>query len=127
METKRWALRVATGLTVLASSVAFAAAGGNGGAGGGAGNGGGHAGLGAAAGGKAGGVSGSHMSGKGMTNTNGFEAGDRDKGLARAADRSATQAEREGVKPGHSHTHTHKASNTHHHRVSTPVTETVGS
>jgi hypothetical protein len=45
-------------------------------------------------GGNAGGMSAGHMSSKGVSNTNGFSSADRDAGLARAADRSDTQADR---------------------------------
>lgn len=72
-------------------------------------------------GGNAGGMSGSHMSGDALSNSNGFRSGDRDKGLARAADRSDTIADRAGVQPGHGHAHTHghtahatTATSTHH-------------
>lgn len=71
--------------------------------GGGGGVGGGHGGMSSEAGGviggghsgmsnEAGGTSGSHMSSHGMTNTNGFNSADRDKGLQRAGDRSHQHA-----------------------------------
>ncbi|WP_430364723.1 hypothetical protein [Trinickia sp. NRRL B-1857] len=41
-----------------------------------------------------GGLSAGHMSAEGLKNSNGPISGDRDKGLARAADRSDTQADR---------------------------------
>ncbi len=63
------------------------ARGGAGGAGGG--NGGGHGSVGSGAGG----TSGSHMSSRGMTNTNGYNSPDRDKGLERAGDRSHPRAQ----------------------------------
>lgn len=54
------------------------------GIGGGGGFGGGHGGISS----QAGGMSASHMSDQGVTNTNGFNSLDRDKGLERAEDRS---------------------------------------
>ena len=94
MKTVQW---IAVGLVTLASMSAYAGAGGNGGGhGGGGGSGGGssggagHGGL----GGNPGGMSAGHMSSKGLSNTNGFRSADRDFGLARAADRSDTQADR---------------------------------
>lgn len=65
---------------------------GGGGAGIGSGMGGGHgSGMGSGHGGTSsefGGTSASHMSSHGVTNTNGFNSPDRDKGLQRAGDRS---------------------------------------
>ncbi|MFL9936508.1 hypothetical protein P0D88_47745 [Paraburkholderia sp. RL18-103-BIB-C] len=92
MKTVQW---IAASLVALASVSALAAAGGNGGGNGGSGGAGarggaGHGGL----GGNAGGMSAGHMSSKGLSNTNGFNSADRDAGLARAADRSDTQADR---------------------------------
>jgi len=87
MKTVHW---IAAGLVALASVSAFAAAGGNGGGNGGGSGGAGHGGV----GGNTGGMSAGHMSSKGVSNTNGFSSADRDAGLARAADRSDTQADR---------------------------------
>jgi hypothetical protein len=42
-----------------------------------------------------GGMSGSHMSSRGLANTNGHHALDRDRGRARAADRHAIDATRQ--------------------------------
>lgn len=67
--------------------------------------------------GNAGGMSAGHMSGQALSNSKSFSAGDRDKGLARAADRSDTIADRAGTQPGHGHTHGHTAhtkTSTHH-------------
>lgn len=47
---------------------------------------------GGAGGGPAGGMADGHMSQQGLSNTNGPQAADRDKGLDRAADRSNTKA-----------------------------------
>lgn len=47
-------------------------------------------------GGSPGGMSSSHMSGSGLTNTNGPEAADRDKGQARASDRRSAAAASHG-------------------------------
>ncbi|MGT2474270.1 hypothetical protein [Paraburkholderia terrae] len=119
MKTVQW---IAAGLVVLASMSAFAGAGGGGGNGGGSSGGAGHGGL----GGNAGGMSAGHMSSKGLSNTNGFNSADRDAGLARAADRSDTQADRAdaqtsrtGVRAGHaehshSHSHARVSANLHH-------------
>jgi len=49
-------------------------------------------------GGGMGGMSGSHMSGSGMSNSNGPAAADRDTGKARASDRHATDAKRKASK-----------------------------
>jgi hypothetical protein len=100
MKTVQW---IAASLVTLASVSALAAAGGNGGGNGGAGGSGGagHGGL----GGNAGGMSAGHMSSKGLSNTNGFSSGDRDAGLARAADRSDTQADRADAQTSHKSLH----------------------
>lgn len=85
------------------SSFALGAQARGGGGGGGGGFGGGHGGMSSEAGGVIGGghggmsneargTSGSHMSSHGMTNTNGFNSADRDKGLQRAGDRSHQHA-----------------------------------
>lgn len=60
-----------------------------GGGGGGVGAGGGHGSM----SGGAGGLSGSHISSQGITNTNGFNSPDRDKGLQRAGDRRHEQTQ----------------------------------
>lgn len=74
-----------------------AGGGGPGGGGAGSGIGGGHGGgYGGGHGGTssgAGGISASHMSSRGVTNTNGFNSPDRDKGLQRAGDRSHQHAQ----------------------------------
>ncbi|RQV09909.1 hypothetical protein DF047_09875 [Burkholderia cenocepacia] len=112
MKQQRYLSVLTAALLALGSVSAHAAAGGNGG-----GNGGGH-GAGSA-GGSAGGMSGGHMSGQALSNSNGMHAGDRDKGLARAADRSDTIADRAGTQPGrghaHAHGHTAHASTSTHH------------
>ncbi|MBR8213100.1 hypothetical protein KDW61_30995 [Burkholderia cenocepacia] len=115
MQQQRYLSVLTAALLALGSVSAHAAAGGNGG-----GNGGGHgAGGSGSSGGNAGGMSGGHMSGQALSNSNGMHAGDRDKGLARAADRSDTIADRAGTQPGrgHSHAHGHTAhasTSTHH-------------
>ncbi|KWF33815.1 hypothetical protein [Burkholderia pseudomultivorans] len=112
MKHQRYLSVLAAALLALGTVSAHAAAGGNGG-----GNGGGHGAGGS--GGNAGGMSGGHMSGSALSNSNGFNAGDRDKGLSRAADRSDSIADRAGVQPGrgHSHGHTaHASTSTHHGR-----------
>lgn len=119
MKKSRWIPMVTAGLLALSAAMSYAAGGGNGGGGGGnggGGNGGGHgAGMaGAGTGANAGGMSVGHMSSKGMTNTNGFNAGDRDKGLARASDRSDTQADRASVPSGHTHARAHASTSLHH-------------
>lgn len=60
--------------------------------------GGGGGGMGGGMGGSMGGMSGSHMSGSGLTNTNGPTAADRDLGRSRASDRRATDAARKTSK-----------------------------
>ncbi|WP_105132744.1 hypothetical protein [Burkholderia sp. BE12] len=112
MKQQRYLSVLTAALLALGSVSAHAAAGGNGG-----GNGGGHGAGGS--GGNAGGMSGGHMSGQALSNSNGMHAGDRDKGLSRAADRSDTIADRAGAQPGrgHSHAHGHTAhasTSTHH-------------
>ncbi|KVN04781.1 hypothetical protein [Burkholderia diffusa] len=113
MKTQRYLSVLAAALLALGAVSANAAAGGNGG-----GNGGGHGAGGM--GGNAGGMSGGHMSGEALSNSNSMHEGDRDKGLARAADRSDTIADRAGMQPGnghHGHTHghtTHASTSTHH-------------
>ncbi|KUZ83378.1 hypothetical protein [Burkholderia ubonensis] len=106
MKQRRFLPALAAAFLALGAVSAHAAAGGNGGGGGhGAGG----------SGGNAGGMSGGHMSGEAMSNSNGFKSGDRDKGLARAADRSDTIADRAGAQPGHVHGRTaHASSHTHH-------------
>lgn len=74
-----------------------------------------------------GGLSASHMSAAGLKNSNSPISGDRDKGLARAADRSDTQADRTADAdtsrtPSH-HVGTHTKAKTRHHAL-TPKTET---
>ncbi|MCS6470428.1 hypothetical protein NX871_10700 [Burkholderia thailandensis] len=90
----------ATGLFVLFSSVAHAAGGGHGGGMGGMGGVGG-----------AGGMSAGHMSSSGMTNTNGFNSGDRDKGFSRASDRASAHANLADTRPARTRSHatTHTA------------------
>ena len=133
MKTKRWALLAVTSIALAVSSVSFAAGGGGGGGGGGAGGGGaggggaggGHgAGMGSAMGsaaGNVGGLSASHMSAQGMKNSNSPISGDRDKGLARAADRSDTQADRVGDTDQSAATSPHRGKTTrtavHHHAI----------
>ncbi|WP_175757958.1 hypothetical protein [Burkholderia cepacia] len=116
MKQQRYLSVLTAALLALGSVSAYAAAGGNGG-----GNGGGHGagGSGGNAGGNAGGMSGGHMSGQALSNSNGMHAGDRDKGLSRAADRSDTIADRAGVQPGHGHTHGHASTSTRrsHHNA----------
>ena len=89
-------------MLTCASVSAFAHGGGNGG-GSGAGAGG-SGGFGAGAGhagiGHADGMSASHMSSKGLSNTNSHVAGDRDKGLARASDRASLHAQSHPGKHG---------------------------
>ncbi|AIO32795.1 hypothetical protein [Burkholderia pseudomultivorans] len=112
MKHQRYLSVLAAALLALGTVSAHAAAGGNGG-----GNGGGHGAGGS--GGNAGGMSGGHMSGAALSNSNGFKAGDRDKGLSRAADRSDSIADRAGAQPGRgrSHGHTaHASTSTHHGR-----------
>ncbi|CAN7385996.1 hypothetical protein LJR230_002244 [Trinickia sp. LjRoot230] len=122
MKTNRLMLIATTSLGMMLSSAAFAAAGGGGNGGGGGGGaggsgGGGHGSMGGQGSlGGAGGVSASHMSTRGMTNTNGFESGDRDKGLARAADRASPNANL-GVGSTHARTNTHTSLKAHHHRA----------
>ncbi|MCW3541774.1 hypothetical protein [Burkholderia cenocepacia] len=104
MKQQRYLSVLTAALLALGSVSAFAAAGGNGGGHGAGGS---------------GGMSGGHMSGQALSNSNGMHAGDRDKGLARAADRSDTIADRAGTQPGrgHSHAHGHTAhasTSTHH-------------
>ncbi|PTB21407.1 hypothetical protein C9I57_07040 [Trinickia symbiotica] len=67
------------------------------------------------------------MSSKGVSNTNGFESGDRDKGLARAEDRSTKQADRDSAEPGATKAHAHKSIKAHHHHVVKQTTESLGS
>jgi len=131
MKTKRWALFAVTSIALAVSSVSFAAGGGAGGGGGGGGSGGGGgaggghgAGMGSAMGsaaGNVGGLSASHMSAEGIKNSNSPISGDRDKGLARAADRSDTQADRVGDTARSTATSPHhgKATRTavHHHSI----------
>lgn len=59
------------------------------------------------------------MSGEASSNSNGMHAGDRDKGLSRAADRSDTIADRAGTQPGRGHTHAHALGHTTHASTST--------
>jgi len=59
------------------------------------------------------------MSGQAMSNSNSMHAGDRDKGLSRAADRSDTIADRAGAQPGRGHTHGHAHGHTTHASTST--------
>jgi hypothetical protein len=111
MKTVQW---IAASLVAIASVSAFAAAGGNGGGNGGSGGGGssggaGHGGL----GGNAGGMSAGHMSSKGVSNTNGFRSADHDVGLARAADRSDTQADRADAQTSRASVHASHASHAH--------------
>ncbi|NTX29489.1 hypothetical protein HT746_20575 [Burkholderia pyrrocinia] len=113
MKHQRYLSVLTAALLALGTVSAYAAAGGNGG-----GNGGGHGAGGS--GGNAGGMSGGHMSGEALSNSNSMHAGDRDKGLSRAADRSDTIADRAGVQPGHGHTtHGHTHGHTAHASTST--------
>jgi hypothetical protein len=71
-------------------------------------------------------MSAGHMSSQGVSNTNGFSSGDRDAGLARAADRSDTQADRADAQTSHrslhaahtdhvsSHSHARLSAKPHH-------------
>ncbi|KGD41512.1 hypothetical protein [Burkholderia pseudomallei] len=95
----------ATGLFVLMSSVAHAAGGGHGGGMGGMGG----------AGGNAGGMSAGHMSRAGMTDTNGFDSGDRDKGIARASDRASTHANLADTQAGRTRSHATTHTTHQHH------------
>ncbi|TAM02336.1 MAG: hypothetical protein EPN70_17065 [Paraburkholderia sp.] len=96
MNKRRYVTTLAAALLALGTTTAMAAAGGHGGGGmGGAGGG-----MGGAGGNSAG-----HMSASAQAHSNGFNAGDRDAGLARAADRSDTIADRAGVQPGKGHRH----------------------
>ncbi|TDN61875.1 hypothetical protein [Paraburkholderia sp. BL10I2N1] len=130
MKTVQW---IAAGLVTLASMTAYAGADGNGG-----GHGGGHGGGGGSGGassggaghgglsGDAGGMSAGHMSSKGLSNTNGFSSADCDACLARAADRSDTEADRAEAKTSRtgfhsgfadhsrSRSHTRVSANLHH-------------
>lgn len=131
MKAKRWAMLALTGMALAVSSVSFAAAGGGGGgggggSGGGSGGAGGHgSGMGSSMGsaaGKTGGTPASHMSAEAMKNSNSPVAGDRDKGLARAADRSDTQADRtsdtdQSTTASRHHGKTTKTAAHHHHHV----------
>jgi hypothetical protein len=96
MIRSKTAVAAAVFFLACASVPAFAQGGGNGGGnggGGGGGNGGGHgAGVGAGMG-HAGGVSASHMSAKGLADTNGHVAADRDMGQDRAADRASVHSQ----------------------------------
>jgi hypothetical protein len=69
-------------------------------------------------------MSAGHMSSKGLSNTNGFNSADRNAGLARAADRSDTQADRAHAQTSHKSVHAaqtdHARSHTHA-RVSTKL------
>ncbi|ABK06780.1 hypothetical protein QZM97_24530 [Burkholderia orbicola] len=108
MKQQRYLSVLTAALLALGSVSAFAAAGGNGGGHGAGGS-----------GGNAGGMSGGHMSGQALSNSNGMHAADRDKGLARAADRSDMIADRAGTQPGRDHTHAHghtahASTSTHH-------------
>lgn len=66
------------------------------------------------------------MSAQALSDSNGFRSADRDKGLARAADRSDTIADRAGVqpgkghKPGKSHTSRHPNGDAFGHMASKP-------
>ncbi|MBR8312507.1 hypothetical protein KDW36_04775 [Burkholderia dolosa] len=103
MKRQRYMSVLTAALLAVGAVSAHAAAGGNGGGHGAGGS-----------GGNAGGMSGGHMSGEALSNSNGFRSGDRDKGLARAADRSDTIADRAGVQPGRGHTHGQSAHTTAH-------------
>jgi hypothetical protein len=83
-------------------------------------------GAGSSTGGNAGGASVGHMSAQGMKNSNSPTAGDRDKGLARAEDRSDTQADRTGDTDSTSSKSkpSSKTAKTHHHFVRKPTTNT---
>ncbi|MFM0028798.1 hypothetical protein PQR70_21335 [Paraburkholderia madseniana] len=122
MKTMQW---IAASLVALASVSALAAAGGNGGGNGGGGGAGGSGGAGhGGLGGNAGGMSAGHMSSKGVSNTNGFSSADRDAGLARAADRSDTQADRADAQTSRKSLHatqTDHARSHAHARVSTKL------
>jgi hypothetical protein len=144
IKTKRLALLAATGATVLASSLAFAAGSGVAGST----NSGTDATMGGTPGGKAGtnvgtsadtsagtggglnagGMSTSRMSAEGAANTNGVTAGDRDKGLTRAEDRSSAQTGVGGVQPSQTEGQGSTSKTPRHHRVGkTPKTTPEGS
>ena len=135
MNTKRWMLFALTSFTLAVLSTSFAAGGGGGGGGGagagaGMGAGGGHGSAMGAASGKAGGTSASHMGATAVKNSNSPISGDRDKGLARAADRSDVQADRSSPTdqdaPSAKHVGKTTRARTHHHsivRKSTPSTD----
>ena len=57
------------------------------------------------AGANSGGMSASHMSSQGAANTNGPNAADRDKGLARAEDRMSAQGQAHAKSTQHASTH----------------------
>jgi hypothetical protein len=85
------------------------------------GAGGGHgSGMGAASG-RAGGTSASHMSAMALKNSNSPISADRDKGLARAADRSDVQADRSNPTdhdaPSAKHVGKTARGKTHHHSI----------
>jgi hypothetical protein len=139
MKTKRLALFAATGVSVLVSSMTFAAgSGGNGSSATGT-----DTTMGPAAGSntradsgsKAGaGTSGPNAEGmstdrmsRESTNTNGVNAGDRDKGSARAQDRAATQSGMGGVQPGQDEAHGGTSSTRHHRIGKMPKTGPEGS
>ncbi|WP_296651437.1 hypothetical protein [Paraburkholderia sp.] len=99
MNKRHYVTTLAAALFALGTTTAMAAAGGHGGGGmGGAGGG-----MGGAGG--VGGNSAGHMSASAQAHSNGFNSGDRDAGLARAADRSDTIADRAGIQPGKGHRH----------------------
>lgn len=98
MKKQQYFSVLAAVLFAFGAASAHAAAGGNGGGHGAGGS-----------GGNAGGMSGGHMSGKGIANSNGFESGDRDKGLSRAADRSDMIDARSSEQPGRGQVHGHTA------------------
>jgi hypothetical protein len=108
MKTLRSIVATAACVFACASVPALAHGGGNGGGGGG-GNGGGSGGHGSGSSSMgigtshAGGLSASHMSSKGLANTNSHVAADRDKGRDRASDRTALHAQSQSQ----SHTSAH--------------------
>ncbi len=132
MKTKRLALWAATGVTALASSIALAA--------GSADTGTATGGTGATAGStsnlsagtstdtRAGGTSSNQMSNEGMTNSNGINATDRDKGAARAEDRSAVKGGVGGAQSDEAQGQGRSPSTTqrHHGKMGKPASESKG-
>jgi hypothetical protein len=118
MKTKRLAVFAATGLSIAFSSIAFAAGAGGGTAApdnttGGTATGNMSAGAGAATNG----TPTTRMGSERATNSNGMNATDRDKGLSRAEDRSATQSGVGGVQSGDTDAHGRSSTMKRHHHI----------